>query len=470
MRNKKNNTNKIFLWLILTTALISIIAITEVRAVDITPSNRPVILVDLLNQNPDPAKSGDTFDLHFSVENTGSASVQNLTVELLQDYPFTVVSGNAVQSLGSIQAGQTGHTYQTFTYTVKIDKDNIQAERNVRIRYMYYGGSWVTENFTIHIASEEFAQIIFVDKSQVNPGQETPITFTITNVGNAPLQNLVFSWQEPSGVVLPVHSGAVRYVKYLDVGQSVELNYTVIADVNANPGLYPLNMILHSESLTDATPVELNTTAGVFVGGETDFDVAFSESSAGQTSLSVSNIGNNPAQSVSVIVPQQPNFRVSGSTSSIIGNLDKGDYTLVSFQISSTVATNLTGQGTAQGRPSSVTQNESRFRQGFGNSTFGNASAGNNPGNLRVQIDYTDTTGTRRTVEKNVLIQFRSLSASGTSGTTTGFSGRTQSSSFIGSTAFWVILIVVIVGVGVFIYSKKSTAKKEKMILAERKR
>jgi hypothetical protein len=270
--------------------------------------------------------------------------------------------------------------------------------------------------------------------------------------------------------VLPVHSGAVRYVKYLDVGQSVDLNYTVIAYVNANPGLYPLNMVLHSESLTDATPVELNTTAGVFVGGETDFDVAFSESSAGQTSLSVSNIGNNPAQSVSVIVPQQPNFRVSGSTSAIIGNLDKGDYTLVSFQISSTVATNFTGQGTAQGRSASAAQNESRFRQGFGNSTFGNAGAGNNPGNLRVQIDYTDTTGTRRTVEKNVSIQFRSLSSSGTTGTTTGFSGRTQSSSFIGSTAFWVILVVIVVGVGAFIYRKKSTAKKEKMISAERKR
>ena len=477
MKNKQTKMNKILLWLILTSVLMSVIGISMVHAQVAYSSygNQPVLAVDLLNQNPDPARSGDTVDLHFSVENTGGAAVQNMTVELLQDYPFTVVSGNAVQNIGSIQAGQTGNTYQTFTYTVMVDKNNAQSERNVRIRYMYEGGTWITENFTINIANEEFAQIIYVDKSELNPGQETPITFTITNVGSAPLQNMVFSWREPTGAVLPVHSGATKYVKYLDVGQSIDLNYTVIADVNANPGLYPINMILHSESVTDATPVELNTTAGMFVGGETDFDVAFSESTAGQTSLSVSNIGNNPAQSVSVVVPQQPNFRVSGSNSAIIGNLNKGDYTLVSFQISSTAATNFTGQGAGQGRQGSAAQNATatRFRQEFGNNTFDNSTFGNagrgNPGNLRVQIDYTDTTGNRRTVEKIVPIQFRSLSSSGATGTS--FSGRSSSSSsFIGSTVFWIIIAVVVVGAGYFVYRKKTRAKKEKMVMSERRR
>lgn len=462
--------NKIVIWLVLMSVFISSVGVAMVHAADIDVSNRPVIQVDMLNQDPDPARSGDTVDLRFKVENTGGVAVSDFTVELLQDYPFTVVNGEAVKNLGNINAGLTGNDYQTFEYVVKIDKDNIQSQKNMRIRYKYDSGQWTTEDFVVNIASKEFAQIIYVDKAQVDPGKETNMTFTITNVGNAPLQNLVFSWNEASGEVLPVYSSDTKYVKYLDVGQSVDLTYTVIANVNADPGLYQLDLSLKSESLINSTPLTLTTKAGIFVGGETDFDIAFSESTAGQTSLSVSNIGNNPAQSVSVNIPQQQAFRVSGSTSSIIGNLDKGDYTLVSFQIVSATASNFSGTGTqrqAGAGAQAGAQNLTAFRERFGNNTAG---AGANPNILRVVIDYTDTTGTRRSVEKNVSIQFRSISGSSTT-TGTGFSGRTQSSSkFIGSTAFWVIIIVVVVGVGVFIYRKKSSAKKEKMILAERKR
>jgi hypothetical protein len=476
METKQIENGKIMTWVILTLVLVCVVGFRAVYAADasdITPTNQPVLQVDLLNQDPDPARTGDTADIRFKVENTGSAAVTNLIVELLEDYPFTVVNGDAVKDLGTINAGLTGNDYRTFEYVVKIDKDNIQPERTLRVRYKYDNVQWITESFVVNIASKEFAQIIYVDKAQLDPGKETNMTFTITNVGNAPLQNLVFSWDEATGEILPVYSSDTKYVKYLDVGQSVDLTYIVIANVNADPGLYQLDLSLKSESLVNATPLVLTTKAGVFVGGETDFDVAFSESTAGQTSLSVSNIGNNPAQSVSVTIPAQQNFRVSGTNSAIIGNLDKGDYTLVSFQIVSASSGNFTGTDQGAGARQLPSQNLTNTGRRFGSNEsfggFGNASS--NPNNLRVIVSYTDTTGQRRNVEKSVSIQFRSASSSGTAtGTGTSFGNRTQSSGFVGSTAFWIILIVVVVGVGIFVYRKKATAKKEKMILAERKR
>ena len=234
---------------------------------------------------------------------------------------------------------------------------------------------------------------------------------TITITGNAPLQNMVFSWSEPNGYILPVYSSDSKYVKYLDVDQSVDLTYTVIADVNAKPGLYQLNLVLKSDSVGgNSTSSTINTKAGIFIGGETDFDVAFSESSAGVTSLSVANIGNNPAQSVSVAIPNQQNFRVTGTSSSIVGNLDKGDYTIVSFQIAQAAAINFTGRGQAGAGNQAA---GGQAGQGF---VRQNSTAGN-PNNLRVVIYYTDTTGQRQTVEKSVPINFRAA------GTTTGSTG-----------------------------------------------
>ena len=400
-------------------------------------SETSMIQVPMLNQDPNPARAGDTVDLRFKIQNSGGQSVKNIDVELVQDYPFTIASGEAVKSIGSLDAYQNGNKYATLEYLVKIDKDAAEGQRQVQLKYKLSDGVWTAMSFSVNIMSKQFAQIIYVDKARLEPGKETNMTFTITNLGNAPLQNLLFSWQEPNGVILPVHSGDIKYVKYLDIGQSVDLTYQVIADVNAKPGLYQLNLNLKSESFTNSSSAIIMTRAGVFIGGETDFDVVFSESSQGQTSLSVSNTGNNPAQSVSVKIPPQQSFRVTGSNSAIIGNLDKGDYTIVSFQIAS-MAANFSGQSQRQ-PPRQDTSLQNGNRTGMGFSRLGNGS----DSNLRVVIDYTDTTGERRSVEKSVPIQFRA--ATGQQGAYGSGMRAQQASGFLGSTTFYVIIGIVII-------------------------
>lgn len=440
---------KMVLWLVL------VLVLSAGSVYGDTASSAPLVRITLLNQDPNPARAGDTVSLRFKIENLGGSVAKNVSVELLQDYPFTVVSGPARQYLDNLVADQTGQNYVILEYTVRIDKDVVQGQKELRLKYAYggYGNeAGITRTFNVNIVTNEFAQIIYVDKGKLDPGKETNLTFTILNVGNAPLQNVIFTWNEPKGAILPVYSSDTKYVKYLDVDQSVDLTYTVIADVNANPGLYQLDLTLNAESLTNATTSVITTKAGVFVGGETDFDVAFSESSAGTTSLSIANIGNNPAQSVSVIIPQQRNFRVSGSTSAIIGNLDKGDYTLVSFQIVSMSASNFSGTGQQMSRQPATQgpRNQSTnvtFR-------FNGTATNDNPNNLDVVIEYTDTTGKRQTVSKSVPIQFRSVATSETTG-----AGRQsqQNKGFVGGTVFWILIVLAaaMVAIGGFLFFRK---------------
>ena len=425
---------------IILAALLFLVCVSVAYAVQY---ESPQIKVTLLNQEPSPARAGDTVDVRFRVENTGGGIVENLQLEILQEYPFTVVNGPAVQNLGNLYDYQTNKNYINTVLTLKIDKDAVNGQHEIKIRYKYSNSDWTQSSFNVDITSKQFAQIIYVDKSKLEPGKETDMKFTITNTGNAPLQNLVFSWSEPNGVVLPVYSDDTKYIKYLDIGKSVDLVYKVIADVNAKPGLYHLDLILNYESKTNSTASSIKTKAGIFVGGETDFDVAFSQSSQGQTSLSVANTGNNPAQSVSVRVPEQPNFRIMGSNSAIIGNLDKGDYTVVSFQIVQSVAGNFTGAN----RQRQASQNPQRTANFQNNITV---LGGNN--NLKVVIDYTDTTGERRSVEKNVPIQFRPDTTSSTSANSRN-SGQT---SFFSSWTFYAAIAAVLLA-GAY-YRKKLAA------------
>lgn len=438
---------------IILSIVLFLVMLTAVYAVEY---ESPVVKVTLLNQDPSPARAGDKAEIRLRVENTGGGIVESLQVEVLQNYPFSVIDGLALQKLGTLYAYQTGKNHINTQYKLKIDKDAIKGQHELKVRYKQSNEEWVTVIFNIDVTSKEFAQIIYVDKAKIEPGKETEMKFTITNIGNAPLQNMVFSWSEADGVILPVFSDDTKYIKYLDVGDSIELKYIVIADVNAEPGLYQLDLNLKYESLTNTTSTVIKTKAGVFVGGETDFDVAFSESTQGQTSLSVANTGNNPALSVSVRIPEQSGFRVSGSNSAIIGNLDKGDYTIVSFQIVQGGMANFSRQN---GQRNSQ-QDFQRLRNQTG--------IGSN--NLKVIIAYTDTTGERRNVEKNVPIQFRAATGDASSGTLqAGQFQRQQQTSFWQSKTFYVSAIIIVLVLGFVVYRKKSLRDKIINIIKKKK-
>ena len=142
-------------------------------------------------------------------------------------------------------------------------------------------------------------------QSALVPGKQSSMKFTINNVGNAPLRDLTFYWENTDNIILPVGSDNTKYIKYIDIGNGTDLEYQVIADTNAQPGLYKLNLYLTYEDSFSNKTNKINTIAGMYVGGGTDFDVAFSDNANGQMSFSVANIGSNPANSVSVIIPQQ---------------------------------------------------------------------------------------------------------------------------------------------------------------------
>ncbi len=411
------------------------VVLTNVADAAVTSPGSADVNVTLVSQTPDPARSGETVELRFLVENTGGNPTNDLQFELVLQYPFVEIPGEEyVKTVKAMQAYQQGSDGITVKYKVRVDKDAVKGTNEIKMKRSEEGSDVsVTENFNVDVTGAEYAQIIYIDKSIVTPGEETPLKFTITNVGTSPLQNLVFSWNEENGVILPVYSDDTKYIKYIDVGESTELEYIVVADINSESGLYQLDLTLTFESEAGVSQV-MNTNAGIFVGGETDFDVTFSESSEGQTSLSISNIGNNPALSVTVRIPEQSNYRVSGSTSSIIGNLDSGDYTIVSFQITQTGT--FTGRRPTTGQPPTTPQDN----------------------NLEVSIEYTDTTGVRHTLEKNVPIQFRSMGSTSTTATT-GMRQRMGMFDII-----WIVVIGIVVVVAGFVLFKKREHVKKRFL------
>lgn len=410
--------------------------------------------VSMVNQNPDPARAGEVLELRFMVENYGGTEETNIQYELIPSFPFVAIPGEEyLRTINTLSAFQQGYDAAIIKFEVHVDSDAVKGTNDIQLK-RYYSGSDITTtvSYDIEVTGTEYAQIIYVDKAKLYPGNQTPLSFTITNVGNSPLRDLVFSWNEEDGVILPVFSDDTKYIKSIDVGESVVLEYTVVADVNAVQGLYQLDLTLKYETGSGASE-QIDTKAGIFVGGETDFDVTFSESTEGVTSLSIANVGNNPAYSVTVRVPEQEGYRVSGSASTIVGNLDKGDYTIVSFQISQ-----VSGAASGVADFSQMTREERMAQM--------ESMGGQAQNELEVLIDYTDTTGIRHTMNKEVPIQFRD--ASSTTDPTTRFGRMAGTTSPYMTYAMYGVLAVVVIAA--LVAYKKRDRVREMLGKASRKK
>jgi uncharacterized membrane protein len=404
--------------------------------------------------------AGNVVEARIGVENIGSMDINDLMLEVLPEYPFQLVSGEtAVKSIGVIQGYTEGSSanIKIIKYRMLINKDTPAGSYELKVKYYESGSTSATQkSLSLDVKNRDSAEVLHIDTTTLVPGKQTPMKFTINNVGSAPLRDLTFYWENTDNIILPVGSDNTKQIRYIDIGESQDLEYQVIADTNAVPGLYKLNLYLTYTDNINGTEKKISTIAGMYVGGGTDFDVAFSDNANSQMSFTIANIGSTPANSVSVVIPQQRSWSVSGSNSVIIGNLNKGDYTVASFKLQSLTSNQTTRNSAA--RNNTNTQGRSMQGQTNGSSDAGFMQRQTNSSSdtLLMQIAYTDTMGERKVVEKEVKI-----ANTGSTNGTMSFQGQrnaVQQASVFSTYSWYFLGIVVLVG-GVTVQRKYSNRK-----------
>lgn len=307
------------------------------------------IMVDMLNQKPDPVKPGDVLEIRYSIQNTGSSETGNLVVEVVPKYPFRKVSGSSlIENIGKLGRRYEDDRSKVVKFEMLVD-NNVNAGQYPLEVLVYEQGNkdnvCISREFYIDVDSESNAEIESISLEKLVPGKKTNLSFVVKNVGNSPLKNAMFSWESTSDLVLPVGSSNVKYINFIDIDGNATIDFQVLTNVNTKPGLYKLDMTLtyddveELQTITQAGTLEnqkrktIESKAGIYIGGGTDFDILFVEQTmGGEYSFSISNIGNNQASSVTVSIPEQEGWSMrSGSNSVVLGSLQKGDYTLADF-------------------------------------------------------------------------------------------------------------------------------------------
>lgn len=258
----------------------------------------------------------------------------------------------------------------------------------------------------------------------VNPGDYFDLWIKAENIGNTEAINAKFElapkYPFSSTDKLAREYGSITGNKgKADENNQVVLKYRVKTANDAPEGISNIDFKTNTgnvgdDVITKSLPIEIRKT-------KTDFDVVMQDSTTQGTSIAISNTGEDPATAVTVTIKEQEGFSVKGPRSSIIGNLDRGDFTTLTFQIN----------------PKKKDENE-----------------------LLVQIDYTDTAGVRTSIEKKVEVDI-TLPAS--LGANAQINGRANNTTLTGNLLSKSMYIIAGFALGIIVMSLRNRAKKKRM-------
>lgn len=150
----------------------------------------------------------------------------------------------------------------------------------------------------------------------------------------------------------------------LNAGEKIVLHYKIKIDKDASPGSYEVEFRVYANGRYSPSFFEIKVEDVT-----STFDTAMQEVTKEGLALAISNTGRNAANALTITIPEQQDFELIGSPSYIIGNLNAGDYTLVSLLV--------------KPKPGAEALKETT---------------------LNLQVEYTDSVGTRRSVNKQVPI------------------------------------------------------------------
>ncbi|AKB83768.1 hypothetical protein MSBR3_3190 [Methanosarcina barkeri 3] len=225
---------------------------------------RANLKVTIVETNPYPAKIGEYLNLTVQVENIGGDKADNVDIEVVPQYPFSLDSeANAIKNVGSLNPGRTA----TKEFYLFVDKNAQKGVRSIDIRTKTGKDSpWSEKSFDIRIGTETFDSKGTVELKEVTsdpdvfmPGDRGTITVTLTNTASSPTVTIGGSDFDTNAriqaaVLRPLSDGIVVLdapygdMGLLGPGDSIKLTFNVKVAEDAPEGTHNLELAIEGNS------------------------------------------------------------------------------------------------------------------------------------------------------------------------------------------------------------------------------
>ena len=258
-----------------------------------------------INYNPSPAIPGTTTTLLIQLENNENIIQKEVTLEIKNEYPFTIKEENT-KNIGDIQ--KYGKALAQFIVYIDPSAENKTYEIPITTSTKDQPNG-ITRNYPIIISGKEpTLKIINISTEKLIPGEEKEITFTLQNVGTSPAYDIITELQEDrtitaSGAIIereitPLGAATTHIEKIMP---SETKTTTLKISVNRNATLknytLPVKISYRNPSGTRITDTSY---IGFKISGEVKLDAAIKETKTigNQTEITIElfNSGEGKAE------------------------------------------------------------------------------------------------------------------------------------------------------------------------------
>ncbi len=344
----KKNSFIIFVWIVglLLTASIAGAALPNnpvIKVRDKTSYDSTVISYYFVNQFPDPAEPGQYVEVRWRIENLGLEPADNVTFEILPDYPFSIWPGTStIQKFGRLYSGQIGKYGVTLYYKLKIAPDAPEGNNQVRLRYKINDGEWVElDPFLIRIKTSEAilnVENISITPAEIKPGQKAQIIVWLKNNADSLVKDVTMKLVTENTPFTTVSSINTKSIKLLKAGNKIKFTYDIIADNNAKSGVYklPLELSYKNEAgelfTKDGSVGAVIYDKPVYMAYLEKSDI-IEANSKGKVYISISNMGTSEIKFLRVKLLPSEDYQILSSPTVYLGNIDSDDYETADFEI-----------------------------------------------------------------------------------------------------------------------------------------
>jgi hypothetical protein len=203
--------------------------------------------VALLNQDPYPAVPGDYVKLVFQIEGLDSPDCDDITFDLLSDYPIEFNPGeDGLRTFKKVDYVKDYETNLLIPYEVRIHKDALDGANPIEVRVQSKNDAPLTETFEIEVDDVRAEFEIYVKDYSYSSNE---ITLEILNIESSDIEALTVEIPKQDNIQI---KGANRVV----VGDLDSNEYTT-ADFEASPsdGEFKINLI-YSDTINTRRTVE----------------------------------------------------------------------------------------------------------------------------------------------------------------------------------------------------------------------
>ncbi|MEA3514283.1 MAG: hypothetical protein U9R34_02320 [Nanoarchaeota archaeon] len=310
--------------------------------------------ISLISQTPDPVEPGSYAEFRFKIENFGSSNMENIEIEMMDDFPFSLERGEErVKFIGTLSARQVDSKAQTFMYKMRVDSNAVVGENTIELRWHSDEDGWIKESFVINIWTEPTLlslKKVSSNPQMIKPGSTADIKITLWNGAHSFIKDvkvklgLVQLLQTTTAISYeelpfsPIGSSEEKIISKMESMSEAIVTFKLAASADAEAKIYKVPVTINYMDGKGRT-YEQTAIISLIVGDEPDLIVGiddseiYKERQVGIIDVKFVNKGLSDVKFLYVKLKPSENYKILSSEDAYIGNIDSDDYETEEFNI-----------------------------------------------------------------------------------------------------------------------------------------